>query len=57
MMLRHLGAKKGADAIEAAVRKVLVKGYRTLDIAPKDRAGVMLVGTREMGDAVLAAIG
>jgi 3-isopropylmalate dehydrogenase len=33
MLLRHIGAAKGADAIENAVHHVLVDGYRTGDIA------------------------
>lgn len=32
MMLRHLGAEKGALAIEKAVRNVLEEGYRTADL-------------------------
>jgi 3-isopropylmalate dehydrogenase len=42
-----------ADRIERAVRAVLAAGHRTGDIAlPGDR----IVGTRAMGDAVLAAL-
>jgi len=54
MMLRYsfaMGAE--ADHIEAAVKKVLAQGYRTGDI---NEAGAKLVGTKEMGDAVLAAL-
>ena len=43
----------GADRIETAVRKVLAAGYRTADI---DAPGMQRVGTRAMGDAVLAAL-
>ena len=39
--------------IEAAVKKVLAQGYRTGDIY---EAGTQRVGTRAMGDAVLAAL-
>jgi len=54
MMLRFsLGQEKAADRVEAAVRKVLRDGYRTADIVT---AGTKKVGTREMGDAVLAAL-
>ena len=54
MMLRFsLGQEKAAARIEAAVRKVLREGYRTADIVT---AGTRKVGTREMGDAVLAAL-
>lgn len=42
-----------AAQIEAAVRRVLADGARTADIA---RAGESVIGTRAMGDAVLAAL-
>ena len=54
MMLRYsLKQEKAAGRIEAAVRKVLRDGYRTADIFT---AGTRKVGTKEMGDAVLAAL-
>ncbi|MFN4289469.1 MAG: 3-isopropylmalate dehydrogenase [Permianibacter sp.] len=54
MMLRYsLNEAAAADRIEAAVRKVLADGYRTGDIYT---AGKTKVGTKEMGDAVLAAL-
>ena len=54
MLLRHsLGQEVEADRVEAAVRKVLAQGYRTADI---HEAGARKVGTREMGDAVVAAL-
>ena len=54
MMLRYsLGRPGEADRIEAAVRKVLQQGLRTADIYT---AGMRKVGTRAMGDAVLAAL-
>ena len=54
MMLRYsLEQAAAADRIEAAVKKVLVQGLRTPDIF---QAGTRKVGTREMGDAVLAAL-
>jgi 3-isopropylmalate dehydrogenase len=54
MLLRHsLNQEAAAARIEAAVRKVLAQGLRTGDIA---EAGKRTVGTREMGDAVLAAL-
>lgn len=58
MMCRYsLDASAAADAIESAVNQVLADGYRTADIAPEDAAeGIRLVGTTEMGDAVLAAL-
>jgi 3-isopropylmalate dehydrogenase len=54
MMLRYsLGRAEQADRIESAVKKVLAQGLRTADIA----AGARAVGTKEMGDAVVAALG
>ncbi|MEY4481364.1 MAG: 3-isopropylmalate dehydrogenase [Pseudomonadota bacterium] len=54
MMLRYsLGKAEQADRIEAAVQKVLAQGYRTGDIKTE---GCQLVGTREMGEAVLKAL-
>lgn len=54
MMLRYsLGKADQADRIEAAVQKVLAQGYRTGDIKT---AGCQLVGTKEMGEAVLKAL-
>jgi 3-isopropylmalate dehydrogenase len=54
MLLRHtFGHEAGAHRIERAVRKVLAQGYRTADIA---EPGKRTVGTKEMGDAVLAAL-
>ncbi len=54
MMLRYsFGEDRAANRLEAAVRKVLAKGYRTADIFQR---GTRKVGTREMGDAVVAAL-
>ena len=54
MMLRYtFGQDASALRIEAAVRKVLAAGYRTADIF---EPGTRKVGTREMGDAVVAAL-
>ncbi len=54
MLLRHsLDQQAAAARIEAAVRRVLAQGLRTADIAAP---GARTVGTREMGDAVLAAL-
>lgn len=54
MMLRYsLDLDKEADAVEAAVQKVLTEGYRTEDIMSD---GCKLVGTREMGDLIADAI-
>ncbi len=54
MMLRYsLDAPAAADDIEAAVSAVLDDGLRTGDIA---EAGASIVGTVEMGGAVIAAL-
>ena len=54
MMLRYsLQQSAAADRIETAVKAVLSAGLRTADIWS---AGTSKVGTREMGDAVVAAI-
>ena len=54
MMLRHsLSLATEADAIEAAVEKVLEDGLRTADIA----RGAKSIGTVEMADAVIQRLG
>jgi len=54
MMLRFsLEQSAAADRIEAAVKGVLAQGLRTADICG---AGTTRVGTKEMGDAVVAEL-
>src|SRR6476660_7408610 len=54
MMLRYsLDHADAADRIESAVKDVLASGLRTADIHSE---GTRKIGTREMGDAVVAAI-
>ena len=54
MMFRYSLARADiADRIEKAARRVLAQGFRTGDIA---LPGEKIVGTRAMGDAVLAAL-
>ena len=56
MMLRYsFGMIEVADAIDNAVAKALEQGYRTGDIYQK-LAGEKLVNTKEMGDAIIAAL-
>jgi 3-isopropylmalate dehydrogenase len=54
MMLRHsFDQQDAADRIENAVKRVLLKGYRTGDIAPR---GIQPVGTKEMGRLIAEEI-
>ncbi len=54
MMLRHsLSRAEQAERVEAAVKRVLADGLRTHDIWSE---GTRKVGTREMADAVIAAL-
>jgi 3-isopropylmalate dehydrogenase len=54
MMLRFsLNQPQAADRIESAVKDVLSQGVRTADIWSE---GTRKIGTREMGEAVVAAI-
>ena len=54
MLLRYsLNLDEEADAVEAAVQKVLTDGYRTGDIMSE---GCKAVGTKEMGDLIAAAV-
>jgi 3-isopropylmalate dehydrogenase len=55
MMLRYsLGEPAAAARVEGAVSRVLDQGLRTADIMS---AGMREVGTADMGDAVVAALG
>ena len=54
MMLRYtFGLEEQALRVESAVKKVLAQGFRTGDIYER---GTNKVGTKEMGDAVIAAM-
>lgn len=55
MLLRwSLCLRKEADAVEAAVDKVLSEGFRTMDIAYSDN--LVILGTKEMTDKVMESI-
>ena len=55
MMLRFsLNQEAAAQRIEVAVQKVLEQGLRTPDIHSE---GTQRVSTKEMGDAVVKALG
>lgn len=58
LMLRHsFGLNDAATAIEKAVGKTIDAGYRTGDIFNPKETNVRKVGTREMGDAIVAHLG
>jgi len=56
MLLYTFGREDMAERIDAAVERVLQQGYRTADIYNEGVEGTTLVGTSEMGDAVVAAL-
>jgi isocitrate dehydrogenase (NAD+) len=56
LMLRHLDEQEAARRVEAAVTKVIAAGRQvTYDLKPS-RDDPTAVGTREMGDAIIAAL-
>lgn len=56
MLLRYTCRETAAaDAVDAAVRKVIAAGYRTGDLAT-GAPGEIRVGTTGMGDAIIAAL-
>ena len=57
LMLRHsFGLNEAAVAIENAVGNAIESGLRTGDIFNPQDATARKVGTREMGDAIAAAV-
>jgi len=57
MMLKYsLDNTDLADKIDAAVKTVIQQGFRTADIYVEGVAGTTLVGTSEIGDAVVTAL-
>ena len=55
-MLRHLGEVGAAERVETAVAGVIAKGESvTYDLKPT-RDDPTAVGTREMADAIIAAM-
>ena len=57
LMLRHsFGLDEAAAAIEAAVKNAITAGNRTGDIFNPGEPNARKIGTREMGDAIAAAI-
>lgn len=56
MLLRYTCRETAAaDAVDAAVRKVIAAGYRTGDLAT-GAPGEIRVGTKGMGDAIISAL-
>jgi isocitrate dehydrogenase (NAD+) len=56
-MLRHIGERETAERVEAAVAKVISAGKDvTYDLRP-DRDPSKAVGTSQMADAIIAALG
>lgn len=53
MMLRHIEAPNGANAIEKAVNEVLKVGWRASDLASASDSPEMILGTSAMGEKVL----
>jgi isocitrate dehydrogenase (NAD+) len=55
-MLRHLGERKSAERVEAAVAAVIAEGRTvTYDLKPT-RDDPTAVGTQEMADAIIEAL-
>lgn len=56
MLMYSFDLDEEAYAVEAAVRKVLDEGYRTIDIMPapgKNTSSITQVGTEKMGDLIV----
>ena len=57
MMLAHgLGLDEAASDVSHAVDRVLAQGWRTADIARKTTEPACILGTREMGEKIVACI-
>jgi isocitrate dehydrogenase (NAD+) len=56
LMLRHLGETQAADRLERAVAHVIREGKAVTYDLKQDRNDPTAVGTREMADAIIAAI-
>jgi 3-isopropylmalate dehydrogenase len=56
LMLRHLGAVKGASQIERAVRKMLQNGYRTADMCTENSPANCCLRTSEVGEFILSLL-
>lgn len=56
MMLRHIGATNGANAIEVAVKETLMTGWRTGDLFSESDDKDKLLGTRAMGEIIFSRL-
>jgi len=56
LMLRHLGEREAADRVQAAVEGVIAEGRSVTYDLKSTRDDPTAVGTREMADAVIAAM-
>jgi 3-isopropylmalate dehydrogenase len=56
MLLHSFNDYRAHNIISEAVQKVIKQGYRTGDIFSASESNVRRVGTREMGDAITAAV-
>jgi isocitrate dehydrogenase (NAD+) len=57
LMLRHLGEVEAADRVQAAVAAVIAEGRRVTYDLKASRDDPTAVGTREMADAIIDAMG
>lgn len=57
LMLRHLGETAAADRVERAVARVVAEGRRVTYDLKAHRNDPSAVGTREMADAIIEAMG
>jgi isocitrate dehydrogenase (NAD+) len=57
MMLRHLGEADAADQVEAAIRAVIAEGKSVTGDLKRERGDATAVGTQEMADAIVQAMG
>jgi len=56
LMLRHIGEKTAADRLEKAVAAVIAAGEKVTYDMKADRNDPTAVGTKEMADAIIAAM-
>jgi isocitrate dehydrogenase (NAD+) len=57
LMLRHLGERAAAEQVEAGVAAVIAEGKSVTYDLKRRRDDPTAVGTKEMADAIIAAMG